>query len=487
MTNNITQEPYLLEEKVLKAIFKRNNALIEAIDIINKDMFTVKDYSYIYQAMIEVYRKEDIINNENVKMWLEDNNIYITDISIIDKLYNESYTSINIKTTCNIMRELYRRRSILVEVSEFLDSCKESVLTSDEILERVNDIAMNANERFSNKTDSNTDIDSQGYMANILTQLDNPNSDDKIRTGWDCIDNSFGGLKRGWLVNFTGDSGAGKSYWSNQTAIKICTLQPEMFVDIFSLEMNKEENTGRLMSIQSGYNSKDLENPHDYFNTIDEETGEMYNIYDKYGKEHEAVQEYLSRIKYATDSISKMNIKIDDTPDLRIEDIEARAKMNHFKRGRTDVIIIDHTDLLHDGDPAKAVGEITKIYTRLKKLAKKLNCVIITLHQFSNEIKEGDRRPSIFSLRGAGTIRHNCDLIMLLYRPVIYSDLIRRMPELRDVCDISFEKVRGFNKPEPQNMSFFKNICGFEEVYEQDGFEQVLLEDEQIDNTQIIL
>ena len=488
MANNITQEPYLLEEKVLKAIFKRNNALIEAMDIINKDMFTIKDYSYIYQAMIEVYKKEDTINNENIKLWLEDNNIYITDIGIIDKLYNESYTSINIETTCNIIKELYRRRSILVEVSEFLDSCKEATLTSDEILEKVNDIAMNANERFSTNTENNTDIDTQGYMADILTKLDKPDSDEKyIKTGWSSIDNAFGGLKRGWLINFTGDSGTGKSYWSNQTAVKICTLQPEMYVDIYSLEMNKEENTERLVSIESGYNSKALEDPHSFFNRFNEETGETYNLYDLNGKDDKEVQEYLTRVKYATDAISKMNIKIDDTPDLRIGDIEARAKMNHLKRGRTDVIIIDHTDLLHDGDPAKAVGEITQIYTRLKKLAKKLNCVIIALHQFNNDIKEGDRRPSVFNLRGSGTIRHNCDVIMLLYRPAVYSDLIRRQPDLKDVCDISFEKVRGFAKVDPQPMMFFKNICGFEEGSIDDDIQQIILDDEQIDNISTVL
>ena len=477
-----TVEPYMLEEKVLKAIFKRTDAIVDAYDTIREEMFTVKDYAYIYKAMLEVYKTSDDVNNENVKMWLEDNNVYVTNIDIVDKLYNESYTSINIKSTCNIIKELYRRRTILAEVSDFVDSCRESSLSSDEILERVNDIAMKANERFSNNSELNTQVDCDGYLANMISLLKNPEDTDRVKTGWSSIDHNFGGLKRGWLVNFTGDSGAGKSYWSNQTALKICRLQPELYVDIYSLEMNKEENTGRLVSILSGYNSRELESPHKYFDRIDETTGEIYNIYDKYGDLHPEVQEYMNRVKNATHILSNSNIHIDDTPDLRIEDVEARAKKNHLKRGRTDVIIIDHTDLLHDGDPAKAVGEITRIYTRLKKLAKKLNCVIITLHQFSNEIKEGDRRPSVFSLRGAGTIRHNCDLIMLLYRPAIYSDLIRRVPELKDVCDISFEKVRNFSKPEPQNMKFFDKVCGFEECTTMDDYEEVIIDNIEPDD-----
>lgn len=476
-----TQEPYILEEKVLKAIFKREDAILDTDGLLKEDMFTVKDYGYIYRAMFSMYQENQPINNETVKMWLEDNNIYISNIDIVDKLYSESYTSINIKPTCSIIKELYIRRYILTEMAKFVESCAEKPLSSTEILAKVNDIAMTANDKFSSNTENNTKVDGMTYLSNVNYLLKHPEQDTKIKTGWSFIDDEFGGFKRGWLINFTGDSGAGKSYWSNQTALKMATLQPELYIDIYSLEMDKTENTSRLVSIKSGLTSYELENPRKYFDRIDETTGEIYNLYDK-DNNCEEVQNYLSRIQEATNFIDTTNIYIDDTPDLRIDDLEARVKRNHLKRGRTDVIIIDHTDLLHDGDPSSAVGEITKIYTRLKKLAKKLNCVIITMHQFNNDIKEGDRRPSVFALRGAGTIRHNCDVIMLLYRPAIYPDLINRIPELKDVCDISFAKVRNFKIPDPHNMTFFKGICGFSEANNLDGYEDVVIEDTEIDD-----
>lgn len=477
------QEPYILEEKILKAIFKREDAILDTDGLLKEEMFTIKDYGYIYRAMFTMYQDNIPINNETVKMWLDDNGICITNTDIIDKLYSEAYTSINIKTTCSIVRELYIRRYILTEMAKFVENCQEKPLSSTEILSKVNDIAMSANDKFSPSGNTDTKVDGLTYLSNVNQLLKHPEEDTKIKTGWSFIDDTFGGFKRGWLVNFTGDSGAGKSYWSNQTALKIASLQPELYIDIFSLEMDKTENTGRLVSIESGLTSNQLENPRKYFDRFDETTGEFYNLYER-DPNCEEVKDYLSRIKTATDFIDNTNIYIDDTPDLRIDDLEARVKRNHLKRGRTDVIIIDHTDLLHDGDPQSAVGEITKIYTRLKKLAKKLNCVIITLHQFNNDVKEGDRRPSVFALRGAGTIRHNCDAIMLLYRPAIYPDLINRLPELKNVCDISFAKVRNFKAPEPQNMVFFKNTCGFSEATEEVGVsnEDLLLEDEAIDD-----
>ena len=71
---------------------------------------------------------------------------------------------------------------------------------------------------------------------------------------------------------------------------------------------------------------------------------------------------------------------------------------------------------------------------------------------------------------------------MLLYRPAIYSDLIRRVPELKDVCDISFEKVRNFSKPEPQDMKFFDKVCGFEECTTMDDYEEVIIENIEPDD-----
>ena len=42
-----TVEPYMLEEKVLKAIFKRTDAIVDAYDTIREEMFSERLRLYI--------------------------------------------------------------------------------------------------------------------------------------------------------------------------------------------------------------------------------------------------------------------------------------------------------------------------------------------------------------------------------------------------------------------------------------------------------
>ena len=60
----LNNQPTQIEEKILKAIFKRNDVILDIIDIVTPNMFTLSDYSNIYTAMIEVYKNENVVNEE---------------------------------------------------------------------------------------------------------------------------------------------------------------------------------------------------------------------------------------------------------------------------------------------------------------------------------------------------------------------------------------------------------------------------------------
>ena len=85
----LNQNSQTLEEKVLKAIFKRNDIIVDTLELINVDTFTIPSYASIYMAMLDLYKKNSSINDESVQVWLETNNI-VVEPNIIKKLYNES-------------------------------------------------------------------------------------------------------------------------------------------------------------------------------------------------------------------------------------------------------------------------------------------------------------------------------------------------------------------------------------------------------------
>ena len=81
----LNQNSQLLEEKVLKAIFKRNDIIVETLDIINPNMFAMPSYASIYSAMLSLYKSNSAINDESVQIWLESNGLSV-EPNLIKKL-----------------------------------------------------------------------------------------------------------------------------------------------------------------------------------------------------------------------------------------------------------------------------------------------------------------------------------------------------------------------------------------------------------------
>jgi replicative DNA helicase len=97
----LNQNSQLLEEKVLKAIFKRNDIIVETLDIINPSMFAMPSYASIYSAMLSLYKSNSAINDESVQIWLESNGLSV-EPNLIKKLYNESYSRLKVRETCEM-------------------------------------------------------------------------------------------------------------------------------------------------------------------------------------------------------------------------------------------------------------------------------------------------------------------------------------------------------------------------------------------------
>ena len=212
ITKILNQNASTLEAKVLKAIFKRNNSILDIIDILKPDMFSISDYSNIYNAMIELYKEDNTINAETVEMFVHNNGIDI-DSNVIKKLYNESYTSLKIKDTALIIKELYQRRTMLFGLREIIENQEQTPTSSDEILGKINDVAMKLNDMISDEKNTNTkccdNIDS--LLKTIEEKLYKNVEDDSIKCGIPVIDNELGGLKRGRVFTIVADSQVGKS------------------------------------------------------------------------------------------------------------------------------------------------------------------------------------------------------------------------------------------------------------------------------------
>lgn len=440
-----------IEEKILKAIFKRNNAILDVMDIITPTMFSEIDNSHIYTSMVELYRNNTNINSETVEEFLQTNGLDVNP-NIIKKLYNESYTALKIKDSALILKELYIRRYMLSGLTSILDGQEQAPTTSIAILDKINDLALKCNDYVSGekKLDNKCCSDVEKILSDIDTKLLDLGKNDSIKVGIPVIDDELEGLCRKRLWTVVADSQVGKSAFAIQLAVQAFINNPDINVSYFSLEMDKQEVEERALANITNIEPRYISNPIKYFSEFNPKTQQI-----ELNLTEEKLIDFKENIKFGAEQLKKYNFYIDDTSDLDIVAFEAKVKKNHLKWGKTDVIIVDHAGILCDGSPSEVVGKMDMAYKKFKQIAKKLNCVVISLHQFSNELKNDPLRfPNVFSLRGSAAPRHYSDVIMGIYRPSVYPDVIKNNPDLENTCQFVWQKVRYTAKPATTDMDY---------------------------------
>jgi replicative DNA helicase len=120
--------------------------------------------------------------------------------------------------------------------------------------------------------------------------------------------------------------------------------------------------------------------------------------------------------------LAQMKIFIDDTPMLDIMTLRAKARKLKREKGLS-LLVVDYLQLLHS--PRRHENrhqEVSEISRSLKALAKELEIPIIAGSQLSRAVDSRmDKRPMLSDLRESGAIEQDADLIIFLYRDIVYN------------------------------------------------------------------
>ena len=227
-------------------------------------------------------------------------------------------------------------------------------------------------------------------MEGLYEELGNHEVEDGVKTGFPGVDSRLLGLRGGQMVVIGARPGVGKT----SLCLNLATNAAEsgVTVALFSLEMSKQEIAQRLLSARSAIPLTEIRSC---------DIGE-----DRWPQVLEAVE-----------SLSTLDILVDDTPGTTVTEIRAKARrMLHGKRH--GMVIIDYLQLLSSssrGDNrAAVVGEMSR---GMKIMAKDLGVPVVTLSQL-NRVVEGrpNKRPQLSDLRESGAIEQDADIVMLLDR-----------------------------------------------------------------------
>lgn len=210
------------------------------------------------------------------------------------------------------------------------------------------------------------------------------------------IDAQLGGGWEGSTLNIiAARPSVGKTQFSVNLSLEMLTKNPDILVDVFSLEMSDEQMLRRFLSPLTGISGYKLKNAKQLCTEDD---------YDR----------FLTAYAFLKNS----GLRIHN--EANIDDIIRTIRKNHREAKGDYVAIIDHITIATVSDGRKTDQQrITEITGKLKRLTNELNIPIIALSQLNREVEHRqDPTPRLSDLRDSGSAEQDANNILFLSRPV---------------------------------------------------------------------
>ncbi len=169
-------------------------------------------------------------------------------------------------------------------------------------------------------------------------------------------------------------------------------------LDVFSLEMSKEQLTYRLLSMEVGIESGRLR------------TGRLQ-------------PEEWPLLGNAISSLSQLPLFLDDKPNAGVLEMRSLCRRLMAETGKElGLVMIDYLQLMEGSTPDNRVQEISRITRGLKGMARELNVPVMALSQLSRGVEaRTNKRPMLSDLRESGSIEQDADLVLMIYRDEYYN------------------------------------------------------------------
>jgi replicative DNA helicase len=385
-----------LEKVVLGSILLESNVLDKQISNFNPNLFYHRQNRLIAESMIDLYSQNSPIDIITLCHKLKEcNNLeecggayYIA--TLTDRVASSANFDFHIK----ILQEQALKRTLLhicsktiqnafQEGTDIFDLYSETQTLLDDSIKQV----------LHYEVSKIKDIHTQNVYESFKV-LENGKSSG-IRTGLRAVDQLTNGWQKSDLIILAGRPSMGKTAAAVSMSI-FPALVENKAVAIFSLEMSKEQLTGRIES---------------WLSEID-----VSRIIKK-----QLTKEEIIEMDNACQPLYSAPIYIDDTPNISIIELKSKCR-KLVKENRVELVVVDYLQLMRSGmNIGNREQEIAEISRGLKALAKELSIPVIALSQLSRIVESrGDKKPMLSDLRESGQIEQDADMVCFCYRPEYY-------------------------------------------------------------------
>jgi replicative DNA helicase len=175
--------------------------------------------------------------------------------------------------------------------------------------------------------------------------------------------------------------------------MRSCSIKHRMASVIFSLEMSKSEIVMRLLSAEAKIKLADMR------------SGRMSD-------------DDWTRLARRMSEISEAPLYIDDSPNLTMMEIRAKARRLR-QRADLRLIVVDYMQLMTSGKKFESRQvEVSEFSRNLKLLAKELDLPVVAISQLNRGPEQRtDKKPMLADLRESGSLEQDSDVVILLHRP----------------------------------------------------------------------
>ena len=386
------------ERSVLGAFLLHDEHVRSVSELLDSDDFYSIANKTIYQAILDIIhaqKRVDLVTLQDELVKKEQLEV-IGGIVYLISLQEDIPALGLVEQHARIIKEKSVLRDLIQSAADIISGCYAQ---DDKSIDAVLDQAEKKIFEISNKRSSQSFVQLDIWLKKTFQHLSDIKSHSKgitgIPAGYKKLDQLTSGFQNGDLIILASRPSMGK------TALALCIAEHAArtgsTIGFFSLEMAAEQLVLRLLSSESGIPHHSIRNA-----TI-------------------SSQEWLELTNIAA-QLAEMKLFIDDSPMVNIMDVRTKARKLKAQNN-LQFLVIDYLQLIHSHKKYEnRHQEVSDISRSLKALAKELNIPILALSQLSRAVDSRmDKRPMLSDLRESGAIEQDADLIMFLYRDVVYN------------------------------------------------------------------
>ena len=396
-----------MEQAVIAGLLTSPDAIFDVIGRLKADMFSDQRISFVYRAILSLVESGtgvDMLTVENEMLRL-DSSLYmqLNGLSFLTEMLLDVRTDSHIRIHADELLRCYTLRQLVNGLKEKETEAQLPSADLPELLTGVEDLAG----RLRNGMARSVSMEEAGSVARRVLEKSFQEQADReagkitrILFGLYDLDALTGGLYKGELTVIAGRPSMGKSAVALWMALSMA--RKGIPVAFFSVEMSKEQNVIRLLSMISGIDADRLR----FKGTLASDR---------------------LRLEQAQQELERLPITLEYCGSDTIDDIRAKAQVLN-KQGKLGALFIDYLNLINIVVSKNQLQETTdlalgSIARKTKLMAEEMEIPVILLAQLNREVdrRQGLHFPVLSDLRNSGAIEQVADVVIFVYRAEKYN------------------------------------------------------------------